>query len=178
MFSAFCWPTFCGVVKAAFYVCLWTFRWKRIFWNKIEVLLTVFELEWKMICLLPKNFDRCVWIRIYLSLGTFWAKKLFLKNVHLSRKIRTLSKKSSAFCQKIFAAGLPKLLLWFHGNISEKNRFLKKKLYFFNLFRTLSEEISTFCRKMIVRMSKLPLRVHRTSLKKQKFCEKYMVSLS
>ena len=178
MFSAFRWPTFCGVVKAAFYVCLWTFRWKRIFWNKIEVLLTVFELEWKMICLLPKNSDRCVWIRIYLSIGTFWAKKLFLKNVHLSIKIRTLSKKVQLFVEKS-SAGLPKLLLWFHGNISKKNRFFRKKIViFFYLFRTLSEEFSTFCRKKIVGMSKLHLRVHRTSLKKQKVCEIYMVSSS
>ena len=154
-----------------------TFRWKRIFWNKIDVLLTVFELEWKMICLLTKNFDRCVKIRIYVSIGTFSAKKLFLKNVHFPKTIPTLSNKVQLFVEK-YSAGLPKLLLWFHGNISKKNRFSKKIVIFFYLFQTLREEISSLCRKMIVRMSKLPLRVHRTSLKKKKFCEKFIVSLS
>ena len=178
MFSAFCWPTFCGVVKAAFYVCLWTFRWKIIFWNKIEVLLTVFELEWKMICLLTKNFHECVKIRIYVSIGTFSAKKnSFWKMFTFRKQFVHWAKKVQLFVEK-YSVGLPKLLLWFHGNISEKNRFLKKICIFLIFFGHWVKNFSTFCRKKIVGMSKLNLRVHWTSLKKKNSCEKFMVSLS
>ena len=135
MFSAFCWPTFCGVVKAAFYVCLWTFRWKRIFWNKIEVLLTVFELEWKMICLLPKNFDRCVWIRIYLSLGTFWAKKnSFWKMFTYREKFARWAKKVQLFVKKYSRRGCQNCFCDSMGTFRRKTVFWKKNCIFLIFF--------------------------------------------
>ena len=104
------------------------FEEKRFSEKKLEVFSTISETEWETVDLLPKKFNWSVKARIYVSIGAFQAKELFLKEVQFSKKkFQYWAKKTSAFCQKNFG-GVAKtafVIPWKHfggKHFSEKFR--------------------------------------------------------
>ena len=99
-FLAFCWLTFCGVFKAAFFVFKGPFCRKTFYWIEFWILLTFSGIERKNIDLLPKELQS-VWQNLVLrNQKNNLNQKIALEDVQFSKHVRAFNEKNSAFFRK------------------------------------------------------------------------------
>ena len=116
-----------------------------------------------------KHFFGVVKTGFYVSFGTFWSKKLFLKVFQFLKHTRTFSKKFSAFYQKKFcgAARTPAYVSVSTGTFKSDKNFWKKFMFFSNSSEHSEKSFRLSAKKKLVRLSTLLSIIHRAMLKKK-----------